>query len=514
MSDEIGNRGNGSGARNRPNVLFIMADQMRWDVLGCAGHPICRTPVLDAMAARGVRFSNFYTAAPTCTPARYSLFSGRHVHVHNGWSNGWPTRDGEIFLPSILKHYGYATAIAGKLHFAPKEESFGFDDFRSYRAEGPTPERGYDAYMTRKYGDAYQRNRIEEGTAYKGVGRFADPPEDYDTSWITAQSIEALDLLAQSGKPWFLFASYHDPHSPFVEPEPYFSMYERESIPLRPIPPENRRLRRDARGTQERAHVIDDPEIVQAITAVYYGSTTHVDHDAGILLDALAERGLADNTIVLFLSDHGDMMGDRGRMNKQVMYEGAAHVPLVMQIPESIHPALAPGRVVDEITGHVDILPTVLDLCGLPIPQGMQGKSLVPLCAGNAAGWPNEAFAAVRAAPFVRQEAYMVGKKRMLRTPAYKLIDYGADFRTQWELFNMADDPGETRNLANDTGCRSVLRALAARLDALQAEAPPPVRVPGMPTPSYAYVPAERRAAMHAAWEANMRRSAARRWPQ
>ena len=169
---------------------------------------------------------------------------------------------------------------------------------------------------------------------------------------------------------------------------------------------------------------------------------------------------------------------------------------------------------VDEITGQVDILPTVLELCGLPIPQGVQGKSLVPLCAGNAAGWPNEAFAAVRAAPFVRQEAYMVGKKRMLRTPEYKLIDYGADFRMQWELFHMAEDPAETHNLADDPAHRSVLSALAARLEAWQDEEPPPVSVPGMPTPSYAYVPAERRAAMHAAWEANMRRSAARRWPQ
>ncbi len=515
MSKQVGNGSNGSNtdAQERPNVLFIMADQMRWDVLSCAGHPICKTPVLDGMAARGVRFANFYTAAPTCTPARYSIFNGRHVHVHNGWSNGWPTQDGEIFLPSIMKHYGYATAIAGKLHFAPREESFGFDDFRSFRAEGPTPERGYDAYMTRKYG-AYTRDRIEAGTGGKGVGRFADPPEDYDTSWITSQTLEALDGLEQSGKPWFLFASYHDPHSPFVEPEPYFSMYARESIPLRPIPPEIRRLRRDARGTQERAHVIDDPAVVQAVTAIYYASTTHVDHDIGILLAALEARGLAENTIVLFLSDHGDMMGDRGRMNKQVMYEGAAHVPLVLQVPESIHPALTSGRVVDEITGQVDMLPTVLDLCGIPIPQGVQGKSLVPLCAGNGSGWPNEAFSAVRAAPFVRQEAYMVGKKRMLRTPEHKLIDYGADFRTQWELFDMARDPAEMHNLADDPAHSSVLSALAARLDEWQAETPAPVKVPGMPTPSYSYVPAERRAEMNAAWEANMRRSAARRWPQ
>jgi arylsulfatase A-like enzyme len=492
-------------AQEQPNVLFIMADQMRWDVLSCAGHPICRTPVLDAMAERGVRFANFYSASPVCTPARYSIFNGRHVPVHDGWANSLPPRQGEIFLPSILKHYGYATAIAGKLHFEPKGDDFGFDDFRSYRAEGPTPERGYDAYMTRKYGDAYTRNRVVEGTGRKGVGLFADPPEDYDTSWITAQTIEALDLLEQSGKPWFLFCSYHDPHSPFIEPEPYFSMYDPESIPLREIPPDVQELRRNALGTQERAHVMDDPEVVRAVTAMYYASTTHVDHDIGIVLAALEERGLTDNTIVVFLSDHGDMMGDHGRINKKTMYEGAAHVPLIVQVPASLCPDLTPGRVVEAITSQVDVMPTVLDLCNLPVPQGVQGKSLVQLCAGNVAGWPDEAFSWVHGVPYTRQEAYKLGQQRMLRTPEYKLIDYGADFKTRWALYDMTNDPEEMDNLADDPAHQSVLQVMAARLAEWEAEVPPQVHVPGMTAPSYVSFPEEERASMLVAWDDRMR---------
>ena len=270
------------------------------------------------------------------------MFNGRHVPVHEGSWNGLPTRDGEVFLPSILQHYGYATAIAGKLHFDPKEDAFGFDDFRTFRAEGPTPERGYEAYMKGKYGEL-KRDRIQEGTCPwpddphgRGVGLFADPPEDIDTSWITRQTLEALDLLEQTGKPWFLFSSYHDPHSPFVEPEPYYSMYDRESITLPDIPPEIGALRRDARGTQEVNHLIDDPAMLREITAIYYAATTHVDHDIGIVLAELDRRGLTDNTIILFMSDHGDMMGDHGRMYKQVMYEGAAHVPLIVQAPECL----------------------------------------------------------------------------------------------------------------------------------------------------------------------------------
>ncbi len=521
MSEQSGNgQVEQGGGKRQPNVLILMTDQMRWDLLSCGGHPVCRTPVLDAMAERGVRFANFYSAAPICTPARYSVFNGRHVPVHEGSWNGLPTRDGEVFLPSILQHYGYATAISGKLHFDPVEESFGFDDFRTFRAEGPTPERGYEAYMKHKHG-AWKRDRIEPGTCRwpgdphgGGVGLFADPPEDNDTSWITRQTLAALDLLEQSGKPWFLFASYHDPHSPFVEPEPYYSMYDREAIALPEIPPGIAELRRDARGTQEVAHLIDDPAMLREITAIYYAATTHVDDDIGLVLAELDKRGLTDNTIIIFMSDHGDMMGDHGRMYKQVMYEGAVHVPLIVQAPESVCPSLTPGRVVDEITGHVDIVPTVLDLCGLPVPEGVQGRSLAPLCAGENAGWPNEAFSWMLGVPYTRQEAYMLGTKRMLRTPEHKLIDYGADFRARWELFDMTNDPAEMHNLADDSARTSLLQKLAARLDEWEAEAPPPIRIPGMATPNYSYVPAARRAELAAAYDAGLRRQAAWRWPE
>ena len=259
--------------------------------------------------------------------------------------------------------------------------------------------------------------------------------------------------------------------------------------------------------------MIDDPEMLREITAIYYAATTHVDHDIGILLAALDERGLTENTIILFLSDHGDMMGDHGRMFKQVMHEGATHVPLIVQAPETVYPSLTPGRVVDEVTGHVDIVPTVLDLCGLPVPQGVQGKSLAPLCAGNSTGWPNEAFSWMLGVPYTRQEAYMLGRKRMLRTPEYKLIDYGADFRMRWALYDMAKDSEEMHNLADDPAHSSLLKELAARLDEWEAETPPLVQIPGMPTPSYSYLPAEQRAEFKAAWDAGLRRQAAWRWP-
>src|SRR5437867_2282326 len=136
--------------RPRPNLLFIMADEFRWNAMGCAGHPVVKTPTFDRLAREGVRFSSCYTVSPVCSPSRASAFSGRHRHVHGVVTNGTPAHHGEIFLPSILKHYGYHTAIAGKLHFRPIQYDFGFDQFWSFSAEGPTPEKGYQAYLKNK----------------------------------------------------------------------------------------------------------------------------------------------------------------------------------------------------------------------------------------------------------------------------------------------------------------------------------------------------------------------------
>jgi arylsulfatase A-like enzyme len=138
--------------RPRPNILWLMADEYRADAMHCAGHPMVKTPNLDRIAREGVRFATTYTVSPVCSPSRASAFSGRYAHVHGVVNNQVPAHNGEIFLPSILKHYGYHTAISGKLHFVPRRFDFGFDQFWSFSAEGPTPEIGYQAFLQKKYG--------------------------------------------------------------------------------------------------------------------------------------------------------------------------------------------------------------------------------------------------------------------------------------------------------------------------------------------------------------------------
>ena len=175
-----------------------MADEYRHDVMHCAGHPMVRTPNLDRIAEEGMRFATAYTVSPVCSPSRASAFSGRYAHVHGVTTNQVPAHNGEIFLPSILKHYGYHTAISGKLHFVPRRFDFGFDQFWSFSAEGPTPEIGYNAFLQKKYGSP-AKFPIVKGTCPwpddplgRDIGVFKHDPQDFETEWIADRSLEYL----------------------------------------------------------------------------------------------------------------------------------------------------------------------------------------------------------------------------------------------------------------------------------------------------------------------------------
>jgi arylsulfatase A-like enzyme len=289
-------------AMTRPNILFVMVDEMRWDVMGSEGHPVVATPNLDRLAREGVRFNHSYTVSPVCSPARVSAFTGRYAHVHGVENNGIPAHQGEIFLPSILKHYGYDTAIAGKLHYTPARFSYGFDQFWSFSAEGPTPELGYNAYLRKKHGSPAKFPRVE-GTcpwpddALGGdVGLFKYPIEDFETEWITARSLDFLRARKNANRPWFLFSSYLKPHSPSVEPEPYFSKYDKANIPMPKLPANAKELRAQQTG-QSRRHYVDDERMVRVMRSKYYGAVNHIDDQVGRLLSELETLGMAGNTV-------------------------------------------------------------------------------------------------------------------------------------------------------------------------------------------------------------------------
>jgi len=461
-----------------------MVDEMRSDALGIAGHPVVRTPNLDRLARQGALFANSYTVAPVCSPARTSVFSGRYAHVHGVTTNEIAARDGEIFLPSVLGHYGYDTAIAGKLHYAPKRFSFGFDEFFSFTEEGPTPERGYNAYLRKKYGSPAHFPIVPGSCPWpddplgSDVGIFRYPQSAFETEWITDRSVEYLQRRRASAKPWFLFTSYLKPHSPSVEPERYMEMYDPAALPVPKLPADIHQIREAAQGRAKRRWV-DDEKMMRVMSAAYYGAITHIDEQVGRLLHELDRLGMADNTLVLFTADHGKMLGDRGRWFKDVMWEGSSHVPLIWRGPKGAKENGGPTQT--RIVENTDLFPSILEAASLPVPDaGVQGRSFLKLIREGDPGWKDHAYAQLATA--------------MVHTSQFKLIDLSRDLSKGLELYDLRNDPREERNLIAEPRHREMVEDLKRRLTAWRADRPAPFRIAGMKTPEYAIIsPEERR---------------------
>jgi arylsulfatase A-like enzyme len=468
----------------RPNILFIMVDEMRWNVMGCAGNPLVSTPHLDQLAREGTRFATAYTVAAICTPSRYSAFTSRYAHVHGSTDNSTAPVSGQLLLPALMKHHGYETAISGKLHFLPAEPDYGFDYFWSFTTEGPGKLPRWPEYMDAKHGKNSARRVVPDSRPFpddplgKDYAKLPYPSGDMQTSWITDRAIEYLGRR-DPAKPYFLFVSFLDPHSPSHLSEPYYSMFQKTDIPL---PATFHAGEKAAAGGDSEAgegkgrHTVSDPAIVRKLTAAYYAKMKLVDENIGRLLTALAQKGQAENTLVIFTADHGNMIGDHNRWFKGVMYEGSSRIPLLMKAPANSAYARTfnQGRVVPEIVENIDIMPTLLEMVGRPLPAdpGFQGKSLTRLVAGEDSAWKNIAFSE--------------RNSRMVRTGRYKLIlipdrrkGTGAP---NYELYDLMADPLEAKNLAADPAHAKVLRELQAKLAAWYADRPPVPRIAGVQT--------------------------------
>lgn len=465
-----------------PNILFIMVDEMRWNAMGCAGNSIVRSPNLDRLAREGTRFATAYTCAPICVPSRYSFFTSRYAHVHGSTDNGTPPRSGEVLLPVLLRHYGYQTALSGKLHFLPPNQEYGFDHFWSFTSEGPGKLQSWPQYMDAKHGPGSARRLVPGSQPFpedplgKDLGKLPYPKEDAQTFWITDRAIDFLHQRDRQ-RPFFLFVSYLDPHSPSHLCEPYWSMYDAEKMPSPRIPESVRMeraeaVRNDARGGGR--HLIDDEKMARALTAAYYAKVTMVDHNVGRLLQQIESMGLSDDTIIVFTADHGNMLGDHGRWFKGVMYEGSSRIPLMIKAPRrsALAEVFNRGKVVPEMVENIDVMPTLMEMIGRPLRAntGFQGTSLVNLAAGKETSW--------KAAIFAERGSMMV------RTTRHKLIknqEKGTRNGTgEYELYDLVKDPGEDVNLIDESACASAAADLKARLEAWQKECPAPPIITGV----------------------------------
>ncbi|MBI3209849.1 MAG: sulfatase-like hydrolase/transferase [Candidatus Solibacter usitatus] len=470
-----------AAAATRPNILFIMVDEMRWDAMGSEKHPVVDTPNLDRLAKQGMRFSNAYTVAPVCSPSRACTFTGRYADVHGVTTNGVPAHQGEIFLPSILKHYGYHTAIAGKLHYAPVGYSFGFDKFWSFSAEGPTPEIGLNAHLKRKYGpDAHKWAKVpgtcpwpdDELGQDVGVFKYAD--EDFETEWLTDRSLDYLRSRKNQTEPFFLFTSYLKPHSPSVEPAQWLRKYDPKAIPVPKLPANAKEIRATKTG-QARRHFIDNEAMLRVMSAAYYGAIAHMDQQVGRILTELDKLGMTDNTLILFTADHGNMLGDRGRFFKGIMYEGSSHVPLIWKGPKGSPENT--GRVENGIIENTDLLPTIMETVGLPVPERVQGRSFLNLARGKEKNWKDRCYSQLATA--------------MIRTPQWKIIDNSRNLGADFELYDMRNDPKEARNLAGLAKHRDLVESFKQQFTSWRNDKPAPVKIAGMKTPDYAMLTGE-----------------------
>lgn len=372
----------------RPNILLIMCDQMRGDCLGIAGHPDVKTPYLDTLASGGTLFERAYSACPTCIPARVGLFTGQEPSHHGrvGYEDGvcWDFPD---MLPEVLSRAGYQTACLGKLHVHPPRLSCGFELLRLHDGYlGCYQSSTVPHWMHQDVCDDYLRFLREQvgPRAYLDSGgpecnSWVHHPWIFEerlhpTNWVADETIRFLETRDRT-RPFFAMASFVRPHPPLDAPASYFDLYA------------GRRLRPPASGdwddpalterdgrVMNSVHGCSDPAMRQEAMAGYYASITHMDHQIGRLVSALKRDGTWDDTIVVFLSDHGEMLFDHGLFRKLLPYEGSARIPLIIRIGSRVR-ASEPheSRSLVEL---MDVMPTLLDLAGVPCPAGVDGRSL------------------------------------------------------------------------------------------------------------------------------------------
>jgi choline-sulfatase len=456
-------------SRRPLNVLWLMSDQHSSRALGCYGNTVVRTPRLDRLAREGLRFDRAYCSYPVCVPARFTMLTGRYPHHHGAVGNRTPLPLRERTAAHHFSHAGYATAFLGKMH-PVDAQTHGFDyyvDFGHYYDYlGPKTEvftRGMgadDSGSGSPWVTVYQKHLAHPGgrdlspwfredepkaamPAETLLPRETLPEEDHFESFIARETIRFLRTYRD--EPLFVVASFLKPHNPFAPPAEYAAQYKPEDMPLPTWDPAHlQKVPRQARqrGAPEAGTPAGD-EWARRFLAAYYGNVTHLDACVGRVLDALDELGLSENTLVLYTTDHGEMLYEHGLRGKFSFFEPSARVPLLARLPGRV-PA---GTETDALVDQADFVPTLLDLAGVePAPRSrpLDGASFARVLSDPAA--PGKPFAFGEYALNSLQPFYM------RRSERWKYVYYTAPATTgsgpTEELYDPQTDPGELDNLA------------------------------------------------------------------
>ena len=443
-----------SASIRRPNILLIQVDQMAAPALPVYGHPLVKAPSIAALAEQSVVFDSAYCNSPICAASRYSMLSGRLPSAIHAFDNATEFPAAIPTLAHYLRSLGYSATLSGKMHFVGPDQMHGFEErlttdiypsdfsWTPNWAEGPA----------NKPTGISMSNVVDAGICTRSL------QIDYDEE-VEFNGVQKLYDLARysDGKPFFLTVSFTHPHSPYTTMQEFWDLYAHDAIDMPAVAP----IPLEAMDEQSRwlyyshgrdLHTVTD-EHVRTARHAYYGMISYIDRKIGRLLDTLEAVGLRDDTIVVFTSDHGEMLGERGMWYKQTFFEWSSRVPFMISYPRQFKP-----RRVSEVVSLVDLMPTLLALAGggdAPVTVGpVDGHSLVPLLQGQQTDWPDLAISEY-------SDMGVCAPCRMLRLGRYKYV-YTHGHPAQ--LYDVEADPKELRNLAGHPEFKAVEDDLARRI--------------------------------------------------
>ncbi len=432
------------------NVLFIIVDDLNAD-MGTYGHPLVKTPNLDRLAKRGVKFNKAYCQFPLCNPSRASILNGLRPDTTQVFGNSTYFRDKlptAVTMPMFFKKNGYITGRFGKgFHGVPSKD-------RTRKTIEDEPAWDQVVYPPKTH--VYNEKKLTDYTPGKHIAATlnflaADETEDKDMlpdTELANETVKALEKVKD--KPFFFLVGFHRPHSPYIAPKKYFDMYDLRDVKL-PDEPENdlKDVPPVALWTNPPYWGVTEPEKRKEVIRAYYASVTYMDAQMGKLLDALDRLDLAKNTIVVFVSDHGYNLSEHKQWMKQSLFEKSARVPMVIALPG----AKVTEKVSEGIVETLDLYKTVADACGLKAPAYIDGKSLMPLLNNPAAAWNYMAYTQV-------SRKGLMG--RSIRNKRFRYTEWGSQGS---ELYDYSKDAKESNNLANNPAYAATISEMKQLLD-------------------------------------------------
>jgi len=420
-----------------------MADDLN-DHLGTYGHPLVKSPNLDRLAARGVRFDRAYTQFPLCSPSRVSLLTGLRpdtTRVHELQTDFRTVLPEVVTLPQMFRRQGYFAARVGKIYHYGNPGQIG--------TSGLDDPASWEAVVNPRGIDKDEEKQLTNFTPTRGLGSalayYASPAadEEHTDGKVATETIALLEK--HKDRPFFIGAGFYRPHCPFIAPRKYFEMYPLDRIVAPAASPESRAPPAAWFTTPPHWGVSEQGQR-ESIRA-YYASISFLDANIGRVLDALDRLGLTSNTIVVFVSDHGYHLGEQGQWMKQTLFERSARAPLIVAGP-GVSPT---GRSTSRVVEFLDVYPTLADLAGVRPPQGLHGRSLMPLLKNPETKWEHAALTQVRRGPAASSYMGYSVRNEKWRYTEWDKGKHGA------ELYNEADDPHELNNLAADLKHQNVV---------------------------------------------------------